>query len=133
MQQRSRAYQAVLYFTRRNEHGINFYDLLFLVADFVDPERAKRYRLSRLKKAPSETDAETISQGQIDIARKYIDQAHRQGLINYIDEETDAGHNQRTVLWSRPARTGGPYGTSEANREAEENASFHRYLLSRNP
>lgn len=129
MQHRSRAYQAVLYYVREADpvRGVQFDTLAWDVADHVNEDRARAYRLSRLKKAPSETDAETISEGQVGIARKYIDQAHRQGLITYNEDNYPYG---RTVHWSRPARTGGTHGQPDGEREAREHADFHRYLLS---
>ncbi len=138
MQQRSKAYQAALYFVREGDPvwGIAYHTLVGLVRRFIDEDWARDYRLSRLKKAPSETDAATITKGQEAIARKYIDSAHRTGIIDYygpfLVENPQAQRtnhlDERTVLWNRPARTGGTYSTSDNAREEEQHAAFNRYL-----
>lgn len=140
MQRRSRAYQAALYFVQEADtvRGVPYADLVSKVAPFVDEERAGLYRISQLKKAPSETLAQTITKGQEAIARKYIDSARRAGIIEYhdltLEDPLDWNNDthERTVHWGRPARTGGTYSTPDGRREAEEYLAFDRYLHGEN-
>ena len=78
MQKRSNAYQAIISTTLEHlSSGIAYGELVRRVAFYVDPDRAAAYRLGRLRRTPHETDAETTAKGQHELARKYIDSAHR--------------------------------------------------------
>ena len=103
MQHRSPVTQAIISIALAKEDtGVTYERMVELVAPLVSPERATNYRLSRLRKNPSETAAETIWEGQKAIARKYVDQAHRYGRITYLDKAT-----KRYILPGNPASTGG--------------------------
>ncbi len=115
MRPRSNTYRAVLRAVFANQDtGIKFELLTNLAAATIDPVRATIYRLSRLKRTPSETTAQTIYEGQKQIGRKYIDAARRSGRISYMD--TDAG---RTVFLGRPATTGGRHAKSRTWAEEQ--------------
>jgi len=131
MQHRSEAYQAVISLTRvYGTHGFDYSTLVEAVATYVNPDRALEYRLGKLKRMPNETDAETTSKGQKDIARRYIDAAHRQGLIIYGEPTNEALADQpnidygRQVFWRRFARNGGRYSTPEAGEELRRHRDF---------
>ncbi len=140
MQKRSNAYQAIISTTLEHlSSGIAYGELVRRVAFYVDPDRAAAYRLGRLRRTPHETDAETTAKGQHELARKYIDSAHRQGLILYGDatDETQADATgidyQRYVFWRRFARNGGRYSTPEAGEELRRHQNFLRTYIDYTP
>jgi len=91
-----------LVLTYHGDRGIPYERLVTLVAATVNQDRAHRYRLTRLKRTPSETPAETIWKGQEAIARKYIDAAHRSQRITYLEAD-----GKRRVFLGDPAGTSG--------------------------
>lgn len=106
MQNRSKALQAIIDIVlEKKMSGILWDDLVYAIAPLVRHDDAIKYRLSRLKKTPSETPAETIQRGQKALARKYIDAAHRYGRITYF--ETRNGN--RWVYPGDPPTTGGQF------------------------
>lgn len=101
--------------THHADQGITYERLVDLTASNIDPVRAKRYRLSTLKRTPSETPAETIWKGQQAIARKYIDAAHRAQRITYLER-----NGTRSVFLGDPASTSGRHAKA---RTWEQEAS----------
>ncbi len=132
MQNRSEAYQSVLYFVKEADpvRGVSYHDLVKHVSQFIDVERGFQYQMSRLRRTPREAHTATSRKGCEAIARKYIDQAKRQGLIAYQTRNPTTGEDsdERRVFWNRPARSGGTYGKPEGEAEARLHAAFHRYL-----
>lgn len=122
MQHRSRHYAHIIQLAlAHSDEGIPFERLVNIIARNIEPERAKEYRLSRLKRTPSETPAETLWKGSQAIARRYIDAAHRQGRITYFESPTTA----RRVFPGNPATTGGRYArpTDWSTKEREGGSS----------
>lgn len=118
MQTRSKEYQTLLdAVLARSDTGIPFDLLVTLVAQHVNPDRAAHYRLSRLKRTPSETAAETIWKGQAAIARKYIDHAHRAARITYLIRP----NQPRLVFPGDPPTTGGRYPRARTWNETRSN------------
>lgn len=119
IQHRSDIYQLVIALAYMRQM-IQYQAAVLYIAPYIDEQRAKAYRLSRLKKTPSETDADTTHKGQRALARKYIDAAHRAGRITYWDREDGT----RFILPGDPPTTGGRY----AKRLPEEYTEHPSYV-----
>lgn len=103
MHPRSNTFQVILKAVLAHaDDGIDFELLTNIAAAHVEEQRAIKYRLSRLKRNLNETAADTQYKGQKQIARKYIDAAHRSGRITYLDRG-----NKRLVFLGTPSTTGG--------------------------
>lgn len=104
MQNRSPELQAIISIAlAKEDDGVLYERMVELVAPLISLERATNYRLSRLKRTPSETTAETVWEGQKALARKYIDAAHRYGRITYLETST----SPRRIFPGNPPSTGG--------------------------
>jgi len=107
MQHRSKELGLIIATTRaKGDKGVKYESMVDLVATTVNPERARKYRLQRLKRSPSETSAKTVWEGQKAIARKYIDAAYRYGRIIY---DYDPIFKDRYIFLGDPPETGGQY------------------------
>lgn len=102
------------------DEGIPYDRMVNIIARNIEPERARNYRLSRLKVTPSETPAETLWKGSQALARKYIDAAHRYGRITYLSSPSARGGTRR-IFPGDPASTGGRYAKRQewTNQERE--------------
>ena len=105
-----------------SDEGIPYDRLVNIIARNIEPERARAYRLSRLKRTPSETPAETLWKGSQALARKYIDAAHRYGRITYF-EPSATTRGSRRVFPGDPASTGGRHAKPQAWTNAEREGS----------
>jgi len=92
------------------ESGITYDRLVQMTAPLISRPRALNYRLTRLKRKPSETAAQTIWEGQKAIARRYIDSAHRYGRITYL---TTSRSDERLVFPGDPATSGGRHALKQ--------------------
>ena len=98
-----------LYYVIEAGGTMDYTDLINLISQHVDDERAYNMRLSRLRVQPSETRAETIWKGKVQVARQILARSLWAGRLTAWGPR-----GERTIGLGEPPGTSGRYSRPQS-------------------